>query len=210
MWLVGDHEMLGNGQVEHALPLQYLDRQFWQIVLALPTPGAPDEDITYHYILRNPDGSTVEDWGQGRVVNPSRFSSEEVLIVDAWNHAGYFENAFYTEPFKSVLLKPNWTELHLPAPPTATHTFRVRAPLLTQGQTLCLLGEGSVLGNWNTDQPALLSRKADEDFFTAQLDLSPQTFPIAYKYGVYDLERKALVRYEDGANRTLDETFAPH
>jgi 4-alpha-glucanotransferase len=36
-----------------------------------------------------------------------------------------------------------------------------------------------------------------------------QPFPLAYKYGVYDVERKAFVRYEDGDNRMLHDAVAP-
>jgi 4-alpha-glucanotransferase len=206
--MVGDHELLGNGKVEHALPLEYLNDQLWQVRLAFPKPTVPDTDINYRYVLRNTDGSIIEDWGQGRVINPARLNSEEVLIVDSWNNPGYFENAFYTEPFEEVLMRRNRTELRLPASPTVTHTFRVRAPLLTRGQTLGILGEGEILRHWNTDRPVLLGREQSDGFFAVRLDLSQQSFPLSYKYGVYDLERKRFLRYEDGSNRTLIDTIS--
>jgi len=64
----------------------------------------------------------------------------------------------------------------------------IKAPLLVQGQTICLLGEGAALGHWNTQPPILLSRASDEDYFSVQLDLRGQPFPFAYKYGVFDVE----------------------
>ncbi len=42
-----------------------------------------------------------------------------------------------------------------------------------------------------------------------QLDLRGQPFPFAYKYGVFDVEKNAFVRYEDGANRILHDEIAP-
>ena len=210
LWLTGDHEIFGNGQPELAVPLHYLNDEFWSLTVLLPKSAVPDADITYSYILRNPDGSTVQDWGQDRVLNPARLWAETALIVDSWNHAGYYENAFYTEPFREVLLKPNWTEVTLAPPSSATHTFRVKAPLLSKGQTMCLLGDAPALGRWNTAEPVLLSRAPGDDYFTVQLDLGGQSFPITYKYGVYDLERKTFVRWEDRANRSLYDTVAPH
>jgi 4-alpha-glucanotransferase len=209
LWLVGNHEMLGNGQVEKAIPLHYLNEEFWQVIVHLSKDVVPDADITYHYLLRNPDGPVSEDW-DNKTINPAVCNYEEVLIVDAWNQAGFFANAFYTEPFKQVLLKSNRTEVRASAPPAATHTFKVRAPLLAKGQTLCLLGESAALGGWNAASPLLLSRMAGEDFLTAHVDFTGQSFPVAYKYGVYDVEQRTFVRYEDGNNRILHDTLTPN
>ncbi len=208
LWLTGNHAMLGNGEVEKALPLHYLNEEFWQATILLDG-AAPDVEIAYNYILREADGSTIQDRGNGRTINPAAFAQGEVLIIDAWNPEGLFENAFYTEPFKRVLLKDNHTEVRVPAPRFATHTFKVKAPLLARGQTLCLLGDAAALGNWNTAEPLLLNRTAGEDFLKVQVDLSHQSFPITYKYGVYDVEKKAFVHYEGGDNRILRDAHAP-
>jgi 4-alpha-glucanotransferase len=203
--IVGNHQRLGKGRVENAVPLHYLDDEFWEVTLALPKSADTKTPIAYNYLLRNADGSTIEDWGSGRTISPASFKHDELLIIDSWNDPGAFENAFYTEPFQQVLLKANHTEVRTPTRRAATHTFKIKAPLLAQGQTLCLLGEAEALGNWSTVEPILLSRIAGEDFLSVQLDLSRQSFPIAYKYGVYDVERKTFIRYEDGDNRVLDD-----
>jgi 4-alpha-glucanotransferase len=208
--LAGNHEMLGNGEVEKAVPLQYLDREFWQATIHLAKGALPNVKITYNYILREADGFTTQDRGNGRAIHPASFAQEEVLIIDAWNHEGFFENVFYTEPFQQVLLKANHTEVRVAAPRVATHTFKIKAPLLAKGQTLCLLGDAAVLGNWNTAEPLLLNRTADEDFLNVQVNLSKQSFPISYKYGVYDIEKRAFVCHEDGNNRILNDTVAPN
>jgi 4-alpha-glucanotransferase len=207
LWLTGNHDIFGNGDFGRAVPLQYFDEEFWHTTLVF-AGAAPDALITYNYVLRQPDGTLIYDWGTDKKVNPASFS-HDALIIDSWNPAAFFENAFYTEPFKNVLLKPN--ELlfgQVPENAQATHTLKVKAPLLTRTQTLCLLGNSPELRNWNTADPLLLSRKPDEDFLTLNLDLSSQAFPIGYKYGVYDVESKSFVRYEDGPNRTLHDTVA--
>ena len=208
LWLTGDHEIFGSGRAERAIPLQYLNPELWQATIHLPAGKTPDARISYHYLLRNADGSMVEDWDDKRI-NPAFFRHDEVLVVDAWNRADFFENTFYTEPFRQVLLKANHTEMRVPAPEHPTHTFKVKAPLLARGQTLCLLGASAALGHWSTTNPRLLNRIAGEDFLTAELELNGQPFPLAYKYGVYDVEKKGFVRYEDGDNRILYDTIAP-
>jgi 4-alpha-glucanotransferase len=78
-----------------------------------------------------------------------------------------------------------------------------------KGQTLCLSGEGPVLGNWQTQSPILLSRPAGEDYFSVQLDLHGQPFPCAYKYGIWEVTRNSFIGFENGANRILAGGIAP-
>ena len=210
LFITGNHEILGDGRAERAIPLQYLDAEFWQAILHLPDDAVPEALIVYNYILRNADASTVQDWGNDRSINPASFKQDEVLIIDTWNYAGAAENAFYTEPFQKVLLQPNHTKVHVPATPGVAHTFKVKAPLLLKGQTLCLTGNGPALGNWSIAAPLLLNRMAGENFLTAKINLGRETFPVQYKYGVYDVEQKKFIRFEDGDNRILHDATAPN
>jgi 4-alpha-glucanotransferase len=77
-------------------------------------------------------------------------------------------------------------------------------------QTLCLMGDAATLGNWDTKNPILLARTPGEDFLSVAVDLGSTQFPIAYKYGLFDVETNAFVRWEDGPNRVLDDTIAPN
>jgi 4-alpha-glucanotransferase len=210
LWLTGDHDLLGNGEIEKAVPLQYLDRESWRISFSFPRWAARDTDIPYGYLLRSADGSVVQDWDRDRVFNPAAFKEDDVLIIDSWNDASFCENAFYTEPFQQVLLKPNHTEVRADPPAKVTHVFTVKAPLLAKGQTLCLLGGTPALGSWNIIEPVLLSRCVGQDALSVQLDLSGQSSPIAYKYGVYDMEQGEFICYEEGENRVLQVAAAPN
>lgn len=206
--LTGNHELFGNGDPGRAMPLEYLKDQFWRATISLAAGAAPDAAITYNYILREADGSLAYDCGRDRCVNLASFAREEVLFLDVWNDASYFENAFYTEPFRRVLLGAHEiAPVHAP-PAHHTHTFNVKAPLLQKNQTLCLLGDNQTLRDWNTHNPLLLQRRAGDDFYSVSLDLSRESFPIAYKYGVYDLEAKRFVRYEGDDNRLLYDSVA--
>jgi 4-alpha-glucanotransferase len=209
LFLDAGRESPGDAGPGGTLPLEYLNPDFWQTSVGVDAAAAANVWIAYNYVLRNTDGSIIQDWDHGGVIEPADFENKELLVVDSWNHAGFYENAFYTEPFSQVLLKANQTEVRSPAPPAPTHTFKVKAPLLGKAQTLCLLGEGAALGNWRTDRPLLLNRHGGEKFLRVKLDLTGQSFPFAYKYGVYDLDRQALVRYEDGPDRILHNTIAP-
>lgn len=197
LWLAGQHPL-----PTHPVPLHYVDSEFWEATVPLTTL-ATGMELNYAYVLRQADGSQSTDWGQQRKLVPASFNCPDLLVIDSWNHPGFHANAFYTAPFKKVLLAENVTALPLRSDAQATHTFRVKSPLLAQGQTVCLLGEGSALGQWDTSRPILLSRRPGEDDFSAALDLRGQPFPIAYKYGVFDVAGHRFVRFEDGPNRQL-------
>jgi 4-alpha-glucanotransferase len=201
LWLAGKDHLAGE------LPLQFLDREHWQTTFALADDAA-NTPLNYSYVLRNAEGAQFTDWGRDRHLVPADFHCEELLVIDSWNVAGFHENAFYTEPFQKVLLAGNFTEVKTAAPKNPTHTFHVKAPLLQKGQTLCLLGEGSILGNWQTQSPVLLNRPAGENYFSVQLDLRGQNFPFAYKYGIFDVEKNSFVRFEAGENRILADNVA--
>ncbi len=200
LWLIGSHPLPA-----HPLPMAFRDHETWQVSIPL-APEAAESTFSYSYILQNPDGSQTTDWGRDRRLTPKDFECTELLILDSWNQPGFIENAFYTEPFKKVLLAGNITAVKTARPENPTHTFKVKAPLLGKNQTLCLLGEGPALGHWNTQSTVLLGRNASDDYFSVSLDLRKQTFPFAYKYGVFDVGTKSFIGYENGINRTLNES----
>jgi len=208
--VTGNHPLFGDSDLERAVALSYVNEEFWQVTLTLPAGTAiPRGGIVYNYVLREADGSTTTDWGSDRVLTASLLRAPSVVITDSWNAAGFPENAFYTEPFQEVLLREQQTEFHAATPGRLTHTFRVKAPLLARGQTLCLLGSGRALGNWDTLNPILLNRKTGDGWLSIGVDLSEEVFPLEYKYGVFDLERRFLVAYEGGENRKLEVPPGP-
>jgi 4-alpha-glucanotransferase len=209
LFLCGDHLWFGGGQPERALPLRYVNEEFWEVALDLPDTGRPKSLVSYYFLLRQPDGSVLEDFGRDRKLDLAGLPRGHTLIIESWNDLGAVENVFFTEPFQHVLLRTKPEAVRVEPPVGATHWFQVKAPLLPQGQIICLLGGAPALGGWNQAAPVLLRRDAENGCFRARLDLAGATFPVAYKYGVYDVERKAFVRYEDGPNRALAEAAPP-
>ncbi|HHY87273.1 MAG TPA: 4-alpha-glucanotransferase [Verrucomicrobia bacterium] len=218
LWVCGNHPALGSDDPARAVPMEYQAGGTWRVTIPIDRKSLK-KPITYHYLLREPDGSTVADWGEGRALDPALFDREDIVVLDSWNAPGYSQNAFYTRPFHDVLLRDNRTPFSRPAPATATHVFRVRAPLLARGQTLCLLGDTSALANWDTTKPVLLNRDTDgsdpdvpetaKGTLEVQLDLGYASVPIEYKYGVFDLQQNAFVTWEAGPNRILPEGGLP-
>ena len=139
IFITGNHEIFGNEIIAGALPMQYLNEDEWAVLVDIDASTILPEGITYNYVLKNQQNFTVYDWGSDKKLTADLFKYKEVLIADSWNFAGYYSNAFYTEPFQNVLLKNNFTEVKTRQPKNFTHIFRIKAPLLKKGETVCLL-----------------------------------------------------------------------
>jgi 4-alpha-glucanotransferase len=209
LYVTGNHVLLGDNTIENAFPLNYLNDQYWIGTLEVPSNQPLSEDIFYNYILKNNDGTITREWGDDKVIQPLEHQTKELFLIDAWNSSFFVENTFYTEPFQRVLLKENFTEVESKAPENVTHIFKVKAPLLSKGQTLCITGSAVELGEWDTENPILLSKRPEDVWYKVEIDLSPTVLPIEYKYGVFDVNVNKFIRYEDGANRLLDDNVAP-
>ncbi|TAD85120.1 MAG: 4-alpha-glucanotransferase [Bacteroidetes bacterium] len=197
-FICGNTPALGNNQLANAVALHYLNDEFWMATVDVPvdTPA-----FAYYYVLRNKDGVDNMELCADRTIDPAAVKQQELQVVDAWNYAGQLENAFYTQPFTNTLLKPPMAKAKPKLPKNITHVFKVKAPLLQPHQTLCLLGSNAELGAWQTETAVLMQRQGN--WHTVALDLSQASFPVWYKYGVWNTQTNGFERYEDGANRKL-------
>jgi 4-alpha-glucanotransferase len=209
IFVCGNHPLLGNGDPLKAVAMFYNNDDLWSLSLDFTNSEPITKSIKYQYIIRNNDDSLSFDAGNDKEIDPNKCSSERIITIDSWNFAGYIENVFYTEPFANVLLKGNAVEVKMITPKRVTHQFKVKSPLLTKGQTLCLLGNCKGLNKWDTSNPIVMNRKPNENYYTVGLDLSQEVFPIAYKYGIYDTISDKFLHFELGNNRVLYETNLP-
>ena len=200
LFLCCDHSVLGGGE---PVPMRYVNEQTWEIALNVPPASYPKTPVSYYFLVRNTGGSTREDFGNDRKLDFAALGGKDTVILDSWNDLETVENVFFTEPFRKVLAKIEPQQPKPKALAGAAHTFQVKSPLLPAGQTVCLLGQGSAFGHWNQDNPVLLWHDPETGSFNAQIDLSKETFPLDYKYGFFDLQKKQFIRYEDGENRVL-------
>lgn len=201
LWISGNIKELGNGDPQLALPMEYLNNEFWQAVLHLKRKNI-EGPVLYKYFLKNKDGELIREWGEDRLIDVFNKSINEVQLTDTWNHAGDYENVFFSAAFKNILLKKNFTASKTKGRKKGlTHLFRIKAPLLKKNELPCLVGSGNILGDWKTESPVLLSKNGN--WYEAGLDLSGESFPLSYKYGVYDQKKKEFLAYESGNNRLL-------
>jgi 4-alpha-glucanotransferase len=206
LFISGSIPQLGSLQPSLAIKMNYYNQQFWEATLDLSEEPLP-ESFIYKYMIQEDGKESITEWGDDRKLELSRITAEEIECIDTWNHAGSYENAFFTAPFRHVLL-PKAKLQAKPRPYRGnTHMFQVKAPLLRKHECLCIIGNDPLLGNWNSAEPILMN--LEEDWWTIKLNLSKAVFPIRYKYGVYDLKTKKFNSYEGGEDRTLDTAGHP-
>ncbi|MBL7698291.1 MAG: 4-alpha-glucanotransferase [Chitinophagaceae bacterium] len=197
--VTGNIEELGDGDYKNAFALEWLDSQYWHGVLQVDPTHVTK--IRYKYIFKNVNGEMLPDGCRDRVIDISKTGIEEIQLTDTWNHSGEFENVFYTDPFRKVLLRDHHGKVKAKSPKKFTHIFRVKAPLLKKNETIFLLGNAEATGNWNLDAPLLLAQ--ENEWWTIKLNMPKEAFPLFYKYGVYNTDQKKVVEYEAGENRLL-------
>jgi 4-alpha-glucanotransferase len=196
LFITGDIPSLGKGAPARALPMQFLNEDYWYASL-----DADPKEITsfsYRYIFINEHGEVKKDADKDRFVDLRKAKSDFVFI-DTWNDDSFTENAFGTAPFKEVLLK-NRKTVKIKRSSGDTYQFRVKAPLLSSNEVLCMLGSAPALGNWNPDKP-LIMQKTD-DWWVGELEFSGSE-PLAYKYGIYNEKKDEFSNFELGDNRVL-------
>ncbi len=204
IFVSGNRPVLGNDDLSRAFALEYLDDQFWHGSLEIHGEG-PAAPLRYRYLLRQDPGEEVIEFGDDRIIDLHKIRNDKTILLDTWNYAGNIENAFFSAPFSEVLLKtgkPSATGKVIPARiKKYTHEFRVKAPLLEEGEALCISGSGNALNDWKTEKILPLSK--NNNWWSIRVDLLGAIFPITYKYGICQAKDKKFIRFEEGKNRVL-------
>ena len=201
----GDIPELGLGLPEGSVAMSYLDDRFWKLDVEIPLERfSHTRPVRYRYIYHPIGDAPVQEWERERLLEPPDHGTfDSVHLIDTWNHAGEIENVFYTAPFRKVLLQEPVTG-EPAAVSAATHCFRVKAPLIGQGEKLCLTGSGLAMGAW--DKSKCLPMHRQGEWWELWTDLHAERIPLTYKYGVMDGESGVLLRYEEGDNRILERS----
>ena len=198
LW-ISDNGELGTDLIKGAIPMTYLNEEFWVANIKIDKKEAAL--FHYKYILKNDNGEIIPEFGKDRVVDVPAHGIKEVQLVDTWNHAGEYENVFYSAPFTNILLKRPSSKSSPKNKTKFTHVFKVKAPLLRNNECVCIGGSGNELGEWQMIKPFLLNK--EDNWWTCRVDLSDEVFPVAYKYGIFNKKEKRFIRFEGGDNRIV-------
>jgi 4-alpha-glucanotransferase len=203
LYISGNTNELGVDDPAQRVLMKYVNEEFWSATVEVDNPKDVGE-LVYRYILLDLDGNAIVETEADRVINLPQYKAKELLVIDTWNYSGEIANAFLTQPFREVLLKnlvPPKKRRKKIKHADNTHEFRVKASVLGKDDAVCISGSAKAMGEWSKEHVILLSR--NDNWWTTHLDLHDESFPIAYKYGIYNTVTNTFTRYEDGNNRVL-------
>jgi 4-alpha-glucanotransferase len=180
-----------------AFPLKYLNEEGWYGTLEVPTYWSPEIFI----LPKNQDGTIIEEWGNDRVFDLFKNGIDEYQSVDTWNHAGQYPKCFLYCTIPASVVEGDKPPSKSKPVKHCTHIFKAKAPFLKKNEVLCRMGSGDEFGDWTPGKA--IPMEADGPWWVARLDLSGEHFPIAYKYGIFNIKHKGFIRHEDGQNRIL-------
>ncbi|MGF7230188.1 carbohydrate-binding module family 20 domain-containing protein [Arachidicoccus sp.] len=204
IFIVGDQPSFGSNSDDKALALAYVDQNHWSLDIELDRKTLGDKGLNYYYIIKNQDGS-FEKSAVYHLEVPSALDA--LNISDAWNYSGFEQNAFSTDVFK-VLIPGHIASIKKTALKKGTHQFKIKAPQLAANQIVCLLGNNAALSNWNPEKAVLLFPDTESGFWKVNVTLAQTSAPVQYKYGIYDIENKSFIAFEQGDNRRLLDAAA--
>ncbi|MFZ1371758.1 MAG: 4-alpha-glucanotransferase [Ferruginibacter sp.] len=202
IFVSGNNVLLGNDNISKAFPLTYLNDHLWHGSIEIPESGLA-VPVCYKYVLQEENGERAPEFGDDRIIDFDKVTASKVVVTDTWNHAGDFQNAFYTAPFRDVLLKSKTGKKTTTGKSvkSGTHEFRIKAPVLQQHEVICISGSSDALNDWDKENVLLLSK--NNNWWSIKLNLGKAAFPVVYKYGIYNSHDKKFTRFEDGNNRIL-------
>lgn len=158
--------------------------------------------LNYNYVLIKADGTIISEWGSPRALkingNKSAF-----FVYDYWRAPSGAEKNLFSSAFHNVVMKSNSKAKGTTSRAKNTLVFKINVPRISEHHQVCVLGNQPALGNWNKEQPLLLSCGNNFPEWTGSIDYSNITFPLKYKYGIYNTQTKSFELIEGGADRKL-------
>ncbi len=197
LYLCGDTALLGNGDTSGALRLEVDGDRLWHAEVELPDSVAA---FTYRYIIKNEQGDTRQEWGQGHCFRPAA-GVNEYDIYDRWQDQP-FDKPFYSAAFTECICRHNSAGTKPLLPASGYVELCVAAPMVAPGCTLAISGEGDALGNWNPDR-AIRMNSAEYPIWKAKIPAAGLNAATEYKYLIVDSANGRVVSWEGGNNRSI-------
>lgn len=191
--VVGNRPVLGNGEELRAFGLTCVDGRHWQ--------GCVETEagvLEYAYVLKTGERVSRREWGGRRqaVCAPGC----NLRLEDAWRDVPE-QRFLYTSPFRNAFAAPVDTEV---TSGTGTHQLELSlwCPYVMRGQSVVLLGESDLLGDWKETE-ALTLQQREYGLWSVVLDACRLTQPLQYKFAICDRATGRVIHWEEGDNRVL-------
>ena len=198
LFISGSTLQLGQWDPKMAIPLKNQFPGEWQTLLE-----AESNQFEYKYLIKDQQGNLIWEWGPNRKISFNQKLVEEIRLRDFWRIGSDPDNALYSSAFQKVLLKRE-PSLLSPLKKAAKRTLRLQlhSPVIDPNYKFAILGADAELGSWK-ESDAIVMDDSQAPLWQVELDASRLSFPLHYKYVIYDTQNKRAIEWELGANRVI-------
>ncbi len=196
--VLGSVPELGENRPEGAIPLSTVDGIHWtaEIEIRMPENGS----VQYGYHVYREGKSVRAEWNSlPRVLHVSGAVAEKVYnLYDCWKDLPE-QQYFYTSAFTESLLAHRERQAAVTSHERSI-LIKAYAPCIDADHCLGICGNQKALGNWDPDK-AILMTDADFPEWQIDLDVEKLTFPLEYKFILYNKKEQRAVAWENNPNR---------
>lgn len=199
--IAGASIFFGNWNLEKALRLEYTFDGNWEKAIKIPKNL---KKLEYKYVLIDENGGIDWEWGDARIVFVNELNATKNFLHESWRNPTNEEKVMYSAAFKKVIMKPNLEAKGSNSKAKKALQFSVSVPRIGQDYQVCILGNQAKLGNWDNNNPLLLSCQNNFPVWKGSVAATGLKLPVEYKYGIYHTPTKKVVTIEEGDNRRID------
>jgi 4-alpha-glucanotransferase len=199
IYIAGANDRLGGWNAKKALPMKKISEGEWEAEFDID--GL--DYLEYKYIIKDKEKRVIWEWGANRMLLLKGRDFDEVRVRDFWHSSDDAENVLLSSAFTKVLMARDSEKVKkVEERRGMVLRFQVQVPRISSNYRLCVSGNQEVLGNWDEAKAVVMS-DADFPLWAVEVDAAKVEFPIEFKYGIYDTEKKYIVTWEEGNNRVI-------
>lgn len=197
--ILGSLPELGNWAEKKALALSTTDGVHWTASVELSVPS--DTLIRYTYYIYKENIPVRKEWNLfSRYLCAGKDGQKSYRMCDSWKNIPN-QQYLYSSAFTECLLA---REKSLPTANGYKQSIVVKAccPTLNNCYALAICGNQQALGNWDMARALLLSDQHAPEW-QITLNAAQFTYPLEYKFVLYNLTHKRAEAWEQNPNRYL-------
>ncbi|WP_321518254.1 4-alpha-glucanotransferase [uncultured Bacteroides sp.] len=197
--ILGSVPELGSYEEEQAVPLHSVDGINWSLSKEVQNPT--DGVIKYSYYIYKDEVLVRKEWDSfPRRIHISSAQNIVYRNLDAWKNVPD-QQQFYSSAFTECLLARKHGEQQN-VNNNKTLVIKAYAPRIGSNYALAISGNQPSLGNWDVSNICLMN-DADSPEWQIAIDADQLTFPLEYKFVLYNLKENRVESWENNPNRYL-------